>query len=240
MTRQRDPSNFFFIFIFFNFVSTPPPQKKGPTFSDRLLKDFESSFLTWIPCLLFISSVDEEHILEQEESRILVFSDGRISWSRPTNMEFACKMSLTAFPFDRQNCTLRYGSWSYDDSRVVLRTPKDGKNAAFDVTSEFHKNGEWKIGSIDVIHKLVEYTSGSWTEVFFSLVIERKPSFFVNMLLIPYFVISCLSSLVFIVQPESGEKISLAITTLLALVVFNEYVENIVPPSADNFPLLGK
>ena len=72
------------------------------------------------------------------------------------------------------------------------------------------------------------------------MVIERKPSFFVNMLLIPYFVISCLSSLVFIVQPESGEKISLAITTLLALVVFNEYVENIVPPSADNFPLLGK
>ena len=155
-------------------------------------------------------------------------------------MQFACKMGLTAFPFDRQNCTLRYGPWNYDDSRVVLQTPPGGKNDAFDITSEFHKNGEWKIKSINVIRKLKQYAVGNWTELYFSFLIERKPSFFVNMLLIPYFVISCLSSLVFIVQPESGEKIGLAITTLLALVVFNEYVENIVPPSADNFPLLGK
>ena len=104
--------------------------------------------------LLLIDSVDEEHILEQEESHMLIFSDGRISWSRPTNMIFACKMSLTAFPFDRQNCTLRYGAWSYDDSRVVLETPPGGNDKAFDVTSDFHKNGEWKIVSTDVIRKV--------------------------------------------------------------------------------------
>ena len=191
------------------------------------------------PFILF-SSVDEEKIKELEETRVVIHSDGLIVWSRPIRIHFACRMSLTSFPFDRQNCTLRYGSWSYDGTRIDLNIPPIGHAKAFDVTTEFHKNGEWRLLSTDIILKIAKYGTVPWPELYFSFQIERKATFYVATLLVPYYVISGLSCVVFFIQPEAGEKVNLAITTLLSLVVFNEYVESIVPPSADNFPLLGK
>ena len=39
---------------------------------------------------------------------------------------------------------------------------------------------------------------------------------------------------------ESGEKVSLEITVLLSLAVFMLVVSESMPPSGDNFPILGK
>ena len=38
---------------------------------------------------------------------------------------------------------------------------------------------------------------------------------------------------------ESGEKISLEITVLLSLAVFMLVVSESMPPSSDNFPIIG-
>ena len=38
---------------------------------------------------------------------------------------------------------------------------------------------------------------------------------------------------------ESGEKVSLEITVLLSLAVFMLVVSESVPPSSDNFPIIG-
>ena len=156
-------------------------------------------------------------------------------------------MILTAFPFDQQSCTLRFGSWNYDSSHLDLDILTE-KDQAFDIHSQYHENGEWHLASAEAYREVNEYSSPatngtktiSWPELYFSLKLERKYNFYLCTLLIPYFIISALSSLVFLLQPESGEKMGLAITTLLSLVVFNEYVMNIVPPSADFFPLLCK
>ena len=51
---------------------------------------------------------------------------------------------------------------------------------------------------------------------------------------------SLAASLGFILPVESGEKVSLEITVLLSLAVFMLVVTDTMPPSSNNFPILGK
>ncbi len=157
-------------------------------------------------------------------------------------------MVLLAFPFDQQECSLRFGSWSYDGSSLNLVIDD---TSAFDVVSEYHDNHEWRLSLAYAFRAGPKYNFTSlsdptampvekpWPEVYFVLTMDRKHTFYLVTLLIPYFMISSLSSLVFALQPDSGEKMGLAITTLLSLLVFNEYVVEIIPPSSDFFPLIG-
>ncbi len=46
------------------------------------------------------------------------------------------------FPYDRQNCTMKFGSWTYDSAKVNLRFYHNVQQ--FDLTSYVNSN-EWKI-----------------------------------------------------------------------------------------------
>ncbi|XP_072037444.1 neuronal acetylcholine receptor subunit alpha-9-like [Amphiura filiformis] len=210
------------------------------------------SEMIWLPDIILYNSVEDPGDNAEKSTHVMVYSDGTIRWSQPATLRFACLMRLTAFPFDQQDCGLRFGSWSFDGSLIDLHVAQRDGDEAWDVNSEYHENGEWQLTAVTAYRKVTNYTIPAnasdptdselffWPEVFFKMKLQRKYNFYLFTLLIPYFLISGLSSLVFFLQPESGEKMSLAITTLLSLVVFNEYVMNIVPPSADFFPLLSE
>ena len=46
--------------------------------------------------------------------------------------------------------------------------------------------------------------------------------------------------MVFYLPPDCGEKLTLSITNLLALVVFQQMISETMPPSSDDAPILGK
>ncbi len=41
-------------------------------------------------------------------------SVGQVRFQYPAIYRFSCKMYILYFPFDRQNCTMMFGSWVYD------------------------------------------------------------------------------------------------------------------------------
>ncbi|XP_072013805.1 uncharacterized protein [Amphiura filiformis] len=200
----------------------------------------------WIPDITLYNGVGDSNDIKAEGLKLVVSSDGSVQWTVKATLRSACQMRLISFPFDRQECILRFGSWSYDGTLVNLDIL--GGVAGFDAQSEYHANSEWDLLSAIAYRKEISYlipstASGppvvlTWPEAFFAIKLKRKFTFYLFTLLVPYFIISSLSGLVFYLQPESGEKMGLAVTTLLSLVVFNEYVMSIVPPSADFFPLL--
>ena len=49
-----------------------------------------------------------------------------------------------------------------------------------------------------------------------------------------------MSLLVFYLPPDCGEKLTLSITNLLALVVFQQIIAENMPPSGDDSPIIGK
>ncbi|CAF0999866.1 unnamed protein product [Rotaria sordida] len=55
---------------------------------------------------------------------------------------------------------------------------------------------------------------------------------------IPCFLISCMTLLGFLLSPDSGEKLTLQITTLLTVVMFSLLLSDILPPSSTAIPII--
>ncbi|KAL3115752.1 hypothetical protein niasHT_007757 [Heterodera trifolii] len=71
------------------------------------------------------------------------------------------------------------------------------------------------------------------------LLLERKPLFFVIFSCLPCVLISVLVLLGFYMPSDSGEKVTLGITSLLSTTVFLMLVSEHLPPTADALPLIG-
>lgn len=55
---------------------------------------------------------------EATATKAVVKHDGTISWTPPANYKSACTIDVTFFPFDLQNCSMKFGSWTYEGSQV--------------------------------------------------------------------------------------------------------------------------
>ncbi len=53
-------------------------------------------------------------------TKVIVRYNGMITWKPPASYKSACTMDVTFFPFDRQNCPMKFGSWTYDGNMVKL------------------------------------------------------------------------------------------------------------------------
>ena len=49
-----------------------------------------------------------------------------------------CTMDIKWFPFDEQTCPLKFGSWSYDNSKINLISKSD-----LIETDNYSPSGEW-------------------------------------------------------------------------------------------------
>ena len=58
--------------------------------------------------------------------------------------------------------------------------------------------------------------------------------------MLPCIFVTSAAMLVFYLPPESGEKVNMGVTVLLALTVFLLLVAESMPPQSKNIPLAGK
>ena len=69
---------------------------------------------------------------------------------------------------------------------------------------------------------------------------SRRYLFYVLNIIMPCGLFSLISLMVFILPTESGEKILLGITSLLALTPSQQVIAGIMPPTSDKSPLIFK
>ncbi|NP_001289963.1 neuronal acetylcholine receptor subunit alpha-10 isoform b [Homo sapiens] len=81
--------------------------------------------------------------------------------------------------------------------------------------------------------------SEPYPDVTFTLLLRRRAAAYVCNLLLPCVLISLLAPLAFHLPADSGEKVSLGVTVLLALTVFQLLLAESMPP-AESVPLIGK
>ena len=74
----------------------------------------------------------------------------------------------------------------------------------------------------------------------YTIQMRRKPLFYVFNMIMPCFIITLISLLGFYIPSNSGEKVSMGITTLLSMTVFLMLVAENMPPTSDVLPLVGK
>lgn len=138
------------------------------------------------------------------------------------------------FPFDQQNCTLKFRSWTYDHTEIDLVLKTDA--ASMD---DFTPSGEWDILALPG-RRTVNPLDPTYVDLTYDFIIKRKPLFYTINLIIPCILITSLAILVFYLPSDCGEKMTLCISVLLALTVFLLLISKIVPPTSLDVPLIGK
>ncbi|KAG9341907.1 hypothetical protein JZ751_018224 [Albula glossodonta] len=187
----------------------------------------------WLPDIVLYNNADGTYEVTVFTNAIVLFN-GSISWLPPAIYKSACKIEVKHFPFDQQNCTLKFRSWTYDYTEIDL-VLKD-KMASMD---DFTPSGEWDILALPgrrVTHPL----DPTYVDVTYDFIIKRKPLFYTINLIIPCILITSLAILVFYLPSDCGEKMTLCISVLLALTVFLLLISKIVPPTSLDVPLIGK
>lgn len=168
-------------------------------------------------------------------TKAIVKYNGTVTWTPPASYKSSCTMDVTFFPFDRQNCSMKFGSWTYDGTMVdlTLIDPHVDRKDFFD-------NGEWEI--LDASGRRGSRRDGiySYPFVTYSFILKRLPLFYTLFLIIPCLGLSFLTVLVFYLPSDEGEKLSLSTSVLVSLTVFLLVIEEIIPSSSKVIPLIGE
>ncbi|KRX82472.1 Cullin-3, partial [Trichinella sp. T6] len=182
----------------------------------------------WKPDVLLYNNVDP-NFDPYYPSNLVVYSDGKINWIPPAIVRSSCKMDVTWFPFDDQTCCLKFGSWTYNDRKLVLEQGGNGWDM-----SEYIENGEWLlVGEVRIVCCLFvflfavsQFTTADYpvrrtvklyeccpdepySDVKYCLHIRRRTLYYGFNLIIPCLLISLMTLLGFILPVESGEKLTL-------------------------------
>jgi len=73
--------------------------------------------LIWTPDLLMYNSADEKFD-GTYQTNVVVNSEGGCLYVPPGIFKSTCKIDITWFPFDDQQCDLKFGSWTYSGWQV--------------------------------------------------------------------------------------------------------------------------
>ncbi|VDN93453.1 unnamed protein product [Brugia pahangi] len=183
----------------------------------------------------------------------------------PALYTIRCRIDIRYFPYDHQNCTLTLGSWTSSKALLNYTTDK-----AVNMHS-YIPNEEWDILSFNLYRHEYLYAccQDPWVIIEGSLIIRRKPLYYVVNLIIPTTILTlgffnlkivkaslnvadvsrvqsgkCRMAIVGFFTPastndERTEKITIGITALLAISILMLMVSDQMPTTSDFVPLIG-
>nr|XP_019943607.1 PREDICTED: neuronal acetylcholine receptor subunit alpha-9-like [Paralichthys olivaceus] len=193
------------------------------------------SSYVWRPDIVLYNNADN-HFTGPMDTNVVIRHNGEIMWDSPAITKSSCKVDVSFFPFDAQQCRFTYGSWTYNGNQLDILNAMESADLA-----DLVDNVEWEVLGMAAKKNIILYgcCADPYPDVTYTLKLKRRASFYVFNLLIPCVMISFLAPLGFYLPADSGEKVSLGVTVMLALTVFQLLVAEIMPPS-ENVPLIGK
>ncbi|XP_012557112.2 neuronal acetylcholine receptor subunit alpha-10 isoform X1 [Hydra vulgaris] len=194
----------------------------------------------WIPDIVLQNNAEEAlgaGQLDLFNTKVILNYNGENQFYAPAILRSRCEINVEYFPFDDQKCQLSFLSLSYDKMRLNIKNKTSQadrifylESAEFELLSTKAENKEYYHGDYCVPYMNVVYT----------IHIRRKTLFYFNNLIGPCFLITMLCLFTFLLPPETGERITLVITTLLAMTVFMLTIAEKTPIASKATPLVTK
>ncbi|KAI3381799.1 hypothetical protein SNEBB_007440 [Seison nebaliae] len=188
----------------------------------------------WLPDIVLYNSADD-FTTGYMQSRVWVNHTGHVFWGPPAKLRSSCKVDITFFPFDDQNCSMKFGSWTYDGYQVDLISKKKHPDR-----DQYIESGEWLLKNVIAIRHVEKYAccDEPYPDVTIYFIIRRRVLYYLFNIIFPCGWLSILALLGFWLPPDSGEKITLGITVLLAFSVFMLLIAESMPATSEYVPIV--
>nr|XP_043899558.1 5-hydroxytryptamine receptor 3A-like [Solea senegalensis] len=209
------------------FVSWDPTQCG----SDRILLP-RNKF--WVPDIVINEFMDEN--TAPEIPYVHIYCNGLVWDSLPAKVVSSCNLDIYTFPFDIQNCTFTFSSYTHNGDELKLSLMK-----SVQYMTEMSKNvmttmGEWE---------LLNITSNMYDEnefnnaLIFHIRLRRRANMYVVNLLIPSIFLITIDLFSFLLPPQSVDRSSFKMTLILGYTVFLLIMNDLLPTTGHAVPLLN-
>ena len=185
----------------------------------------------WKPFIMLGSSAGGKVYLHDFDNLVTVTYQGQVKWYPGDTFKSACVFDIRKYPFDLHTCTLYFLTWgsltselTLIETQAVMNNDMYVENAQWDVIS--------KSGQLDVMNGIPQYN--------IAFVIQRRSKFCVINLLLPMVLVTLGNVFVFLLPPDSGERVGFSITFLLSISVFLSIVSDTLPQiSSPDIPIIS-
>ena len=155
---------------------------------------------------------------EKRDALAVVNNKGEVMWIPPAIYKSTCEIDITHFPFDKQQCNMKFGSWTYDGFKLDLDFYDE--KSSVDLT-DYVKSNEWTIIDAPARRNVKRYPCciEPYPDLTFTILIKRQPAFYNYILILPCVLLSSLTLVLFWLPPESPAKMVLGKYTLFKIIL---------------------
>ncbi|XP_025109822.1 acetylcholine receptor subunit alpha-like isoform X3 [Pomacea canaliculata] len=190
----------------------------------------------WKPDIKLYNYADTR-LNELRDAQCVVSHDGGVVWIPQAIFKSSCSIDITHFPFDVQTCHLKFGSWTYDGSKLDLQF----LYGPYFELNDYIRSNEWDIVDSSAKRNVKYYPCcpEPYVDLVFNLKMRRKVAFYNYILILPCVLLSSLTLVLFWLPPESPAKMQLGMNIFVAFFVLLLLLAESTPPAASSIPLIG-
>ncbi|UJR26100.1 hypothetical protein I4U23_007446 [Adineta vaga] len=191
----------------------------------------------WQPDVTLYNYADTR-LEEKREVLAVVYYNGTVVWKPMSIFKSTCQIDIRRFPYDRQNCSMKFGTWTYDSSKVNLNFYRNIDQ--FDLRS-YVKSNEWSILENYAKRNTEKYDCCPeiYVDLKFYIILERRGGFYNYILILPCVLLSCLTCILFWLPPESPSKLVLGMNIFTSFFVLLLLLYKNMPSNAEHIPRIG-
>ncbi|KAI2666615.1 5-hydroxytryptamine receptor 3A [Labeo rohita] len=194
--------------------------------------------MIWTPDISITESIKTE-FATMENQYVQLLNAGIVVTSNTFTVTMACKMNLHQFPFDVQSCTFTLQSPIHTTEELIINPVSDASFLTLSSKKAFQTQGEWELLSLNTSKANVSTFGHPQDQLIYKITIKRRPLLYVINFLMPvlYFLILDLAS--FFIDSSGGEKLGFKVTLLLSVSVLLLLLQDMLPSTANDIPLIG-
>ncbi|BFZ17268.1 hypothetical protein BsWGS_20307 [Bradybaena similaris] len=192
----------------------------------------------WTPDIKLTNYADTR-LTEHRDALCIVDSTGLVYHVPQVVYQSSCPIDVYVFPFDVQNCSLRFISWTYGISLMDLVFLE---NKEWIDLSEYIESSSWTILDVPAIRNVTKYTCCpelDWVDLHYFIIFQRRSALYNYILVLPCILLTSITLILFFIPPESPAKMQLGLAVFTAFFVLLRLLEKNLPPGTIYMPLLG-
>ncbi|KAJ7993465.1 hypothetical protein DPEC_G00272710 [Dallia pectoralis] len=166
-------------------------------------------------------------------------NNGHVFDNQPLHVVSSCTLSIFAFPFDVQNCTLTFGPFLHFANDVQTIIGRSGEEILKQSIAVLETNKEWELFKITPNHIKLDLMEGTYDQIVYYVVLKRRPMRYVVNLVLPSCFLIIIDVFSFLLPPAEVDRSTFKITLILGYTVFLIMANDLLPVTGETTPIIS-